>query len=81
LEDSVVQNYISEKAHSEFLEQLKAKIAANKEVVDKMNSLNTNKIVDALDDIEYLISIAYTDYQFRIFNPFDTRIANLIDKY
>ncbi|SEL42118.1 hypothetical protein SAMN04488505_102232 [Chitinophaga rupis] len=81
LEDSVVQNYIREKARSEFLEQLKTKIAGNKEVVDKMNSLNTNKIVDALDDIEYLISITYNDYQFRIFNPFDTRIANLIDKY
>lgn len=81
LEDSVVQNYISDKARSEFLELLKTKITNSKEVVDKMNSLNTNKIVDALDDIEYLISTTYTEYQFRIFNPFDTKIANLIDKY
>lgn len=81
LEDSVVQNYISDKARSEFLAQLKIKITANKEVADKMNSSNINKMVDALDEIEYFISIAYSDYQFRIFNPFDTRIANLIDKY
>lgn len=81
LEDSVVQNYISDKARKEFLQQLKTKITSNKEIVDKMNSSNTSKIVDGLDDIEYLISTAYAGYQFKIFNPFDTRIANLIDKY
>jgi uncharacterized membrane-anchored protein YhcB (DUF1043 family) len=81
LENNVVQNYLSDKARNEFLEQLKIKITSSKEITDKMNSSNINKIVDGLDDIEYLISKTYNDYQFRLFNAFDTRIANLIDKY
>ncbi len=81
LEDIVFKNYFSDKARNQFLEQLKTKIISNKEISDKMNALNTNKIVDGLDDIEYLITTTYNNYQFEIFNPFDTRIANLIDKY
>ncbi len=81
LEDNVFKNYINDKARIEFLGQLRTTIISNKVILAKMNSSNTNEIVDGLDDIEYLISQSYNDFQFKIFNPFDTKIANLIDKY
>lgn len=81
LENDIVQNYLIDGARKKFFDHLKSEIISNKEIVDKMNSSNTNKVVDALDSIEYLIAENYNNYQFKIFNPFDTKIANMIDQY
>lgn len=81
LENIIVKNYLSDKGRTDFLQDLKTKIIKNQTIVDSMNSSNTNKIVEALDKIELLIATNYNDFQFRIFNAFDRKIADLIDSY
>jgi hypothetical protein len=81
LENAVLKDYISDKARSGFLANLKTQIMSDDVIVEEMNSSNTNKIVDALDRIEFMIAESYTQFQFKIFNPFDTKLADLIDEY
>jgi hypothetical protein len=74
LENDIVNNYLSDKAREDFLKRIKVKIVSDHTLLDGMGSSNTSKIVDALDKIELMIANIYTEFQYNIFNPFDTRV-------
>lgn len=81
LENVVTSKYLSDNSRKEFREGLKKKIIEDQQIVNGINSSNSNEIDDALDKIEHLITVSYSEFQFKIFNPYDNKIANLIDAY
>lgn len=81
LEDNIVNNYIADKPRKEFIASLKKIIKNDTEIAEGINSSNGNKMDDSLDKLEHLIAKAYSDFQLKIFRPYDNKIADLIDAY
>lgn len=81
LEDNIVNNYMSDKPRNEFVNKLKKLIKEDTQISDGINSSNAHKMEDSLDKLEYLIATTYTDFQYKIFVPYENKIADLIDQY
>ena len=80
-EDDIVNNYIADKPRRQFIEKTKKLIKDDNEIAEGLNSSNEHKMEDTLDRLEHLVANAYSDFQLKIFIPYDNKIADLIDKY
>lgn len=81
LEDNIVNNYLGDKPRNEFVDKIKKLIKEDAEIAEGVNSSNLNKMEDSLDRLEHLIAATYNDFQYKIFVPYDNKIADLIDQY
>jgi hypothetical protein len=81
LEDNIINNYMSDRPRNEFVDKLKKLIKEDKQISDGVNSSNALKMEDSLDRLEHLIVTSYNDFQYKIFVPYDNKIADLIDQY
>ena len=81
LEDDIVNNYMADKPRKEFVDNLKRLIKDDIEIVEGVNSSNAHKMENSLDRLEHLIATKYNDFQYKIFVPYDNKIADLIDQY
>jgi hypothetical protein len=79
LENNITNKYLDYKSSREFLLKLKNEIITNPDVRNQMNSELT--IEEGLEEICSLISISYNNFQFKFFNPYSTKLAELIDRY
>ncbi len=80
-ENNIIKNYLSDTARDNFFLELKKKITLNQEIVDNINSYDFDKVDHALDKVISIIAHSYSDFQFKLFNPFETQIANLVSSY
>ena len=80
IENSIVSGIMQKESRMKFLSELKHEIKENVELRSKMNALNINTINSGIDTIVSSISSKYSNYQLKIFKPYDNLIADLIDK-
>ena len=81
LEDNIVNNYMADKPRNDFVDKLKKMIKEDAGIAEGVNSSNAHKMEDSLDRLEQLIATTYNNFQFKIFVPYDNKIADLIDEY
>ena len=80
-EDIFVAKYFSDESRAQYFNEIKRNIISNKKLINNMKSHDTIMIESALNETLYLIGVSFSDHQRKIFNPYDNRIADLIDKY
>lgn len=81
LETNISTNYMADMPRSTFIQSLKEKVKRDPIIVQKLNSLNVNQINDALDKIVHIIEVDYNKHQYKFFNPYTSKLADLIDSY
>ncbi|RZL34839.1 MAG: hypothetical protein EOP00_30895 [Pedobacter sp.] len=81
LETRIMNEFYSQKSITDFLIEAKKDIVGNPMIVENMNALDLTKINYALDMIESHISFKYNNFQFRLFNTYDKKLADLVNEY
>ncbi|MFA9371132.1 MAG: hypothetical protein ACERIH_05440 [Labilibaculum antarcticum] len=80
LENRIVKEIIDDNSRSIFVSDLKQIIRKDDVIVKNMNASNLHMIKHGIDLINEKIAKRYSEYQLKIFKPYDNLIANLIDK-
>lgn len=57
------------------------KIKKDSELMSELNSSNSVKIHGALNRIYRIVATDFNEYQFALFNPYNTKLAELINEY
>src|SRR5690606_3857488 len=81
LENNITKELISTVKLASVKKKILAKIKEDSELINELNSSNTDKIARALNKIYGIVTTDYNQYQFSIFNPYNTKIAELINEY
>jgi hypothetical protein len=81
LENKIEKEYLNDKVRIDFVRQLIDKILNDRNFKENMISNDADKINDALDNTEVLVARSHNDFQFKYFNPFNTKLAELINTY
>ena len=81
LEDNILNSYFKEGATDEFSEKLKIKIKNHEKIKEAMSTSNQNKIDDAIEILYETVAKDYSEFQYRVFNPYANKVADLIDQY
>lgn len=81
LEDKLISDYFGDQSHKALLSDIKTQIKSKTDIVDAMAGLSDDRIDKALTDIEAIVAKSYASYQRQIFQSYDNRIADLIDKF
>lgn len=80
LENIIVSEIIEKNSRSNFLSNLKLKVKSDILIKDNINKLNIHCINSGIEMIINFVTYEYTNYQQRIFKPYDNLIADLIDE-
>lgn len=78
-ENVIVKAVLDNNERAKFQAKLKEKVIASELIQKNMNAVNLSQIEHGLDLIEALVFTEYNNYQLKIFQPYDNRIADLID--
>ena len=81
LENAIVKNYMSDEPRIKFIADLKLDIKNDHPLRAEMNSTNENRIKKAISVIKRLINLKQSEFQRIHFEPYDNKIADLIDAY
>jgi hypothetical protein len=81
LENEIIKMYMSDRARDTFLQNIKVEIKNDTSMRGEMNSSQKMRIEKALDSIEHKIGSQLNQIQRKYFEPFENKIADLIDAY
>lgn len=81
LENVIVENITNDKERNNFIVKTIDKIKKDSEIQQSMSSNNKLDLTHGVELIEKLIAKEHNRHQFMSFNPYDNKIADLIDKY
>jgi hypothetical protein len=81
LEDNIVRNLLQENSRQTFNDTILTQIKSSEEILKGLNSNKTFTIELAIHTIELLIAKKFNDNQFTFFNPYNNKIADLINEY
>ncbi|MEX0995877.1 MAG: hypothetical protein WDZ45_02370 [Flavobacteriaceae bacterium] len=81
LENNITKELISIVKLASVKKKILAKIKEDSDLINELNSSNTDKIARALNKIYVIVTTDYNQYQLSIFNPYNTKIAELINEY
>ena len=81
LEKEIEKNLLGDNSRKAFNNSLLEEIKGNEELIKGLNSNKKYDVECAITEIERLIAIRYNTLQFKFFNPYNEKIADLINDY
>lgn len=81
LENIITNELTSKNKYNKLKSETITKITQNNNLKEALNQISITSINKAIDDIESMIVTDYNNYHYLLFNPFSTKIANLINRY
>ena len=78
LEKEIESNMLQKDSNKIFYQGMLDKIKLEKEIIANLNSGDDYKIDLAINTIENIIIQDYYDYQYKFFNPYNEKVADLI---
>ncbi|WP_299556957.1 hypothetical protein [Seonamhaeicola sp.] len=81
LENNITNELLSSKELNSVRKTILEKIQKDSELMSELNSSNSDKINRALNKIFEIVATDFSQYQFSIFNPYNTKLAELINEY
>lgn len=80
LEDSIVNNLLDNKKNEKFYIQLSQDIFSKEEIKNGILSSNQNIVKFTLDKIKEIIAVEFNKRHRLFFEPYDSKVADLIDE-
>lgn len=81
LENNITAELVSSAKLNSVKKNILVKIQKDSELMSELNSSDSDKINRALDKIFRIVVTDFNQYQFSFFNPYNTKLAELINKY
>ncbi len=81
LENNITEELISSSKLVSIKNDILEKIKKDSELMNELNSSDSDKINRALNKIYGIVTADYNQYQFSLFNPYNTKLAELINEY